>query len=440
MKAKITAVLSVFLLLALLILLRSGGRYAFAEGASGGEMNELYSRCAALYSEYTAALKSGAGRDAVEASFQRYRAALDKYKEMLNKKSPAETLQDSSALPAAGENPMTGPAVQDAVNAGGRTVSQSVASPSSRPVSDGVVMASVLNVRSGPWGDVIGQIKSGAKVEILSRQGSWYKVSYGGREAYIHAGYVATKDSVAEAYEGFVTSAGLNVRSAPGGSVLGELAKGAAVEVLEKRGEWLVIKYNGREAFVDSAHISSKSDSGSVSGAAVSRASAEVQPSPAVSSRSSLSAGSTVTTYMPAASNISFGACGDMIGGPVPPARVTSTFGPRELFGKNFHYGVDLGVPTGTPLRSLGDGKVISTGYDYGGGKTITIKYANGMTSSYAHCRDASVAVGATVKRGDVVGHTNNTGAYTTGPHLHFSLKDAAGKFVDPLKVPSVWY
>ncbi len=433
-----------FLILLILfsaVFMASYNNYVFAAGENGA--NELYSQCVRLYGEYKDAVKNNSGREAVDACFQRYRAALDKYKEFLNKNGAGNAaLQDTSALPeAAPVNPLSG-GVQDAVNSGVSTAAPSAAGSavavSSGAKTGGVVMASVLNIRSGPWGEVIGQMKAGAKVEIISRQGSWYKVLYNGREAYIHAGYIATENSVAAAYEGFVTSEGLNVRSGPYGAILGELKKGAAIEVLEKKGEWLVIKYNGREAYVHSDYISKNSVGGAVSGAGIS--SSAPASAPASLSASSTAAAVKTVQASSGVSNANFSSGADMIGGPVPPARVTSTFGPRDLFGKNFHYGVDLGVPTGTPLRSLGEGKVISTGYDYGGGKMITIKYDNGMTSSYAHCRDANVAVGSTVKKGDVVGHTNNTGAYTTGPHLHFTLKDASGKYINPLKVPSVWY
>lgn len=419
---KIVSGLKFIIVLSLLIFTAPFGNSPAA--AESDQLKECYSQCVNLYSEYMSAIKNNLDAASIDARFQSYKKALDKYKDLLAKNSAGGELKKISDLPDAGVNALNDPSIQDIINSGGVMASQPPArAVGTQPLSgaaagysvktSGVVMASVLNVRSGPWGEVIGQLNAGAGVEIISKHGSWYKVLYNGREAYLHSGYIATKDSVAEAYQGYVASAGLNVRSGPSGSVLGVLGQGTAVEVLEKKGDWLVIKYNDGEAYVHSDHISKSP----YAVAAVS----EVKGAAAVSVKG-------------------FDSGADMIGGPVPPARVTSTFGPRDLFGKNFHYGVDIGVPTGTPLRSLGDGKVISTGYDYGGGKTIVIKYDNGMTSSYAHCRDASVSVGDIVKKGTVVGHSNNTGAYTTGPHLHFSLKNAENKFVDPLKIPSIWY
>ncbi len=414
---------------------------SYASGSDEAVLKECYSQCVKLFGEYKEAVRNNAGQDIIDSCFQKYRAALDKYKELSGKSGSDNQLKTSSDLPQLNNSGINYDAVQNIINSGaanqqandGSKISANISSASS-----GVVMASVLNVRSGPWGEVVGQLKAGAKIEIISKQGSWYKVNFDGREAYIHAGYIATKDSAAEAYEGYAVSENVSVSAVQGGSSIGSLKKGEAVEVLEKRGGWVVIKFNGREAFARAESISKNFTGETSSGIKVSSSAPGNNFNLQASSSAMANIGAKTETA--AVSNNGFGTGPAQIGGPVPPAKVTSTYGPRELFGKNFHYGVDLGVPTGTPLRSLGDGKVISTGYDYGGGKTIIIKYANGMTSSYAHCRDASVAVGATVKKGDLVGHTNNTGAYTTGPHLHFSLKDAGNKFVDPLKIPQLWY
>ncbi len=48
-----------------------------------------------------------------------------------------------------------------------------------------------LNVRSGPWGDIIGTLPKGAKVEILSREGEWFKIKHDGKEAFVYAGLVS---------------------------------------------------------------------------------------------------------------------------------------------------------------------------------------------------------------------------------------------------------
>ncbi len=405
--------------------------------AADDQVQQIYSKCVQLYSEYMQAVNNNLDGDTINKKFNEYKSALENYKNLLNKSGGDEILKKISELPDNTVNAFNSSRIQDIVNSGidaGASTKTATVLSSAVLKTSGVVTASVLNVRSGPWGEIIGTFNSGSKVEIISKQGSWYKVLYNGREAYIHSGYVATADSIATAYDGYVTSAGLNVRSAPFGNILGVLNQGTAIEVLEKKGDWLVIKYDGREAFVHSDYISKSTSPPAVK----ENTAASSQPSSPVSSYAASSANNMGVNLK--SFTAGFNSSADMIGGPVPPARITSTFGPRELFGKNYHYGVDIAVPTGTPLRSLGSGKVISTNYDYGGGKGIIIKYDNGYTSVYYHCRDANVSAGDTVKKGDIVGHSNNTGAHTTGPHLHFGLKDAGNKYIDPLKVPSLWY
>ena len=277
--------------------------------------------------------------------------------------------------------------------------------------SSGVVMAGALNIRSGPWGNIIGTFKQGQKVEIVSKEGSWYKVKHNGGTAFVHSAYISTAAAPASGGDGYVNTPGtdLNVRTGPWGSIIGRFNHGASIEILGKQGDWYKVKYNGREAYVHGDYISKSPVSGGA---------------PAASSNDNSSNDGN--------SSAGFG------GRPVASGRITSDYGPRNLFGHSYHYGIDFGVPTGTPLKSLGPGRVVSTSYDYGGGKGIVIKYDNGYTSIYYHCRDASVSPGQRVTAGQTVGHSNNTGAWTTGPHLHFAMKNSAGQLVNPRSVPGV--
>ncbi len=272
----------------------------------------------------------------------------------------------------------------------------------------GVVMTDVLNVRNGPWGTIIGTVKQGAKLDITGKDGVWYKINYNGGTGFVHSGYIATSDVPATASDAFVNTPGtyLNVRSGAWGQIIGQLNHGSSVEILGKSGDWYQIKYKGKEAYVHANYIT--------------------KTKPAGATPSTPAAGST-----PASGGSGFG------GRPVAGGPVTSEFGPRNLYG-NYHYGIDIGVPTGTPLKSLGAGRVVSTGWDYGGGRTIVIKYDNGYTSTYCHCKDATVNAGDRVGQGQQVGHTNNTGAYTTGPHLHFAITNPGGTKINPRHAPGV--
>ncbi len=104
--------------------------------------------------------------------------------------------------------------------------------------------------------------------------------------------------------------------------------------------------------------------------------------------------------------------------------RTTSLFGPRK--GK-YHYGIDYGAPTGTPIVAAADGTVIKTTCGSGYGKCLVIKHPNGTQSLYAHASKIYVGVGSKVKQGQKVAAIGSTGR-STGPHLHFEIIEANGK------------
>lgn len=99
--------------------------------------------------------------------------------------------------------------------------------------------------------------------------------------------------------------------------------------------------------------------------------------------------------------------------------RLTSGFGPRK---RNFHDGIDLAAPVGTPVRAAGDGRVAFSGTLRGYGKVVILKHANEFHTVYAHHRRNRVKTGARVRRGDVVGEVGVTGR-VTGPSLHFEVR-----------------
>lgn len=101
------------------------------------------------------------------------------------------------------------------------------------------------------------------------------------------------------------------------------------------------------------------------------------------------------------------------------------------------HYGVDYAVPSGTPIVSIGDGKVIEKGYSGGGGNTLKIKHNANFTTGYMHLRSyaSGISVGSFVHQGQTIGQVGMTGL-ATGPHLDFRIWEN-GKPVDPLKVES---
>jgi murein DD-endopeptidase MepM/ murein hydrolase activator NlpD len=116
------------------------------------------------------------------------------------------------------------------------------------------------------------------------------------------------------------------------------------------------------------------------------------------------------------------------------PSRVSSEFGmrthPTQGY-KKMHNGIDLPVPNGTRLNSLGNGTVVAVGYESGGGKFVKVRYDNGYESFYCHLQSYSVRKGQRVSAGQDIARSDNTGQWTTGAHLHFGLKKN-GKYVNP--------
>jgi murein DD-endopeptidase MepM/ murein hydrolase activator NlpD len=99
------------------------------------------------------------------------------------------------------------------------------------------------------------------------------------------------------------------------------------------------------------------------------------------------------------------------------------------------HFGVDYAAPVGTPVQSIGDGKVISTGIENESGRIVRIRHNSVYTTAYLHLSSfgKGISPGTIVKQGDIVGYVGNSGL-STGPHLDFRFFKN-GYAVDPLKV-----
>ncbi|HEY8518449.1 MAG TPA: M23 family metallopeptidase [Gammaproteobacteria bacterium] len=121
-------------------------------------------------------------------------------------------------------------------------------------------------------------------------------------------------------------------------------------------------------------------------------------------------------------------------GRPVSSGYISSRFGHRTdpFTGRRaFHRGVDFASRPGAEIVAVASGVVIWSGERHGYGQLVEINHGNGYVTRYAHNADNLVAVGDTVKRGQVIARMGSTGR-ATGPNLHFEvlLNDRA---VDPL-------
>ena len=121
---------------------------------------------------------------------------------------------------------------------------------------------------------------------------------------------------------------------------------------------------------------------------------------------------------------------------PMEFSRVTSGFAMRMhplLNTWRQHLGVDYGAPTGTPVRSVGEGIVDFAGRQNGYGNVVQIKHSNQRSTLYAHLSRIDVKQGQRVEQGQHIGAVGATG-WATGPHLHFEFR-VAGSHQDPLRV-----
>lgn len=118
---------------------------------------------------------------------------------------------------------------------------------------------------------------------------------------------------------------------------------------------------------------------------------------------------------------------------PISSTNITSGFGNRNhpiLKTKKFHRGLDISAGKGTQLKASFTGVVTYAATKGGYGNLIEIERADGIRVRYAHLDKISVSKGDSVKEGQIIGATGNTGL-STGPHLHFEIL-INGEPVDP--------
>ncbi|ADW69883.1 M23 family metallopeptidase [Granulicella tundricola] len=116
---------------------------------------------------------------------------------------------------------------------------------------------------------------------------------------------------------------------------------------------------------------------------------------------------------------------------------ITSSFGEREdpILGNGdgeFHPGLDISGPLGTPIHVTADGVVTSVDWVNGYGRLVEVDHGHGVRTRYGHMSGFAVTAGQTVSRGDVIGYIGHTGR-TTGNHVHYEVR-INGTAVNPHK------
>ena len=120
---------------------------------------------------------------------------------------------------------------------------------------------------------------------------------------------------------------------------------------------------------------------------------------------------------------------------PISGGRQSSGFGRRSAptrGASTYHKGIDWATPTGTPVYASCGGTVTRAGWGSGYGYVVYIDHEDGRQTRYGHLSKVLVSVGDTVKQGERIALSGNTGV-STGPHLHFEIL-INGTQVNPLK------
>jgi murein DD-endopeptidase MepM/ murein hydrolase activator NlpD len=129
---------------------------------------------------------------------------------------------------------------------------------------------------------------------------------------------------------------------------------------------------------------------------------------------------------------------------PLQFSRVSSRFSSSRMHPvlriRRPHYGVDYAAPVGTPVHSIGDGRVTKAEIESGSGRVVRITHNSVYSTAYLHLSrfGQGIAPGSLVKQGDIIGYVGSSGL-STGPHLDFRIY-MNGSPVDPLRIeaPSV--
>lgn len=105
-----------------------------------------------------------------------------------------------------------------------------------------------------------------------------------------------------------------------------------------------------------------------------------------------------------------------------------------SAWSKGYHTGVDFAVPTGTSVKAVSAGQVVSSGWAGSFGYQVVIRHSDGRYTQYAHLSAISVKSGQSVGGGQRIGRSGSTGN-STGPHLHFEVRTGPGfgSDIDPV-------
>ena len=131
---------------------------------------------------------------------------------------------------------------------------------------------------------------------------------------------------------------------------------------------------------------------------------------------------------------------------PISPAHLNDLFGThseqRKAMGLGPHRGIDYTVPKGTPLKAVGRGTIVRIYESKILGHVVELRtYVTAekiRVFAYCHLDKVEVKEGQSVKQGDIIGHSGNTGT-SSGPHLHFMCGKSEHLASMPVEDPLLW-
>ncbi|MFD7735407.1 peptidoglycan DD-metalloendopeptidase family protein [Kitasatospora phosalacinea] len=152
------------------------------------------------------------------------------------------------------------------------------------------------------------------------------------------------------------------------------------------------------------------------------------------SSSSSSAKSSTATTSTTSGGSSSSASSSSGYVAPAPGSVTTGYKVAGSSWSSGYHTGIDFPVATGTSLKAIASGTVVSAGNGGAYGNQVVIKLADGKYAQYAHLSSISVSAGQSVTAGQQIGLSGATGN-VTGPHLHFEIRTTPdyGSDIDPI-------
>lgn len=115
---------------------------------------------------------------------------------------------------------------------------------------------------------------------------------------------------------------------------------------------------------------------------------------------------------------------------PLAKYRLTGRFGDAGSLWRNDHTGLDFAAPSGTKIRSVGEGEIVEAGYSGAYGNRIKVRLLDGTELWYCHMSRYERRSGH-VAAGEVIGYVGSTGN-STGPHMHLEVRPDADEPIDP--------